>query len=138
MNSANVDNKGFSSLIKSLNIFQKPTNVYTTEEMKNSTFKKFPRYVKNKEAYGVKTQLHSSNAIPKPSEESKDTQREVIKEYVDRFVKGYMDSKGFEKVLRSKNINPNIEEINKHIRSATSGNVNHKELMQSLLKYKNE
>ena len=138
MNSANVDKLGFSNLVKSLNIFHKPTNKFTTAEMKNSTLKKFPRYVKNKDGFVAPTQMHSSNVLNVDNTERNDMKKDMLKEYVDKFAKGQIDSKKFESILREKNINPNIEEISKHIRVSNSGNVNHKELLFSVMKYKNE
>jgi hypothetical protein len=142
--SANEDNKDFKTILKSLGIFNRPTRypAFSTEDMKNATLNKFPRFVKNKEDTPVKTPMHTDNTFLGEEHKSvfQDETQNVLKESVNKFVRGFIDSKAFEKVLSENKINPKIEEINKHIRNSQvgTGPINYKELMIGVMKYKNE
>lgn len=139
MKTGHQDNKGFKNIIKSLGLTTKHTYhpTFTHEDIKNSTLTKFPRFIKEKEINLVKTPMHTTNNFFSHGETniylSKD---KSVKEFVRKFTKGEINGKTFENSLRNKNINPEIEEINKHIKSANTGPVKFNELMSSVLKYK--
>ncbi len=145
--SAKVDQKDFKSIMKSLDIFNRPTYhpTFTNDDIKNSTNKnKFPRYIREKETKIVVTPMHThsnflshpevTNSISKVKVKGKD----LLIEFVNKFVKGHIDAKTFETSLKETNVNPEIEEIKKHIKSSETGPVKYKELMFSVMKYKNE
>jgi len=102
---AGRDKKTFSGLLQSLDILKKKpmARAFTVQQIKDSTAKRFPRYVRNKK-YKV------------PEHEVDDVQDNVTK-----FLKRQIDSNAFEGFLREKNINPNIEEIRKYVRSHEAG-----------------
>ena len=136
MKSAKEDKKDFKNIIKNLGIFNRPTYhpEFTTDDIKNSTAKKYPRFIKQKAANEIKTPMHTERNFFGNFESKSDHKKEVLKEYVNQFTKGFIDSTTFENALKSKNINPEIEEIKKHIRTASTG-MSHKGLMCSVMKY---
>jgi hypothetical protein len=144
MKSAKEDKKDFKNIVKSLDIFHRPTNHpnFSNDELKNSTEKKFPRYIRHKVSMSIKTPMNTgSDFLSHPLERDIKLHNEPqknLKEHVNQFARGHLDSKQFEDGLRERNVNPNMEEIKKHIRSASMGSVNYKDLMVSVMKYKEE
>lgn len=150
MNSANEDRKSFKTVVQSLGIISKSSKdnnypEFTAEEYKNSTPSRFHKNFlgnKAKDQINFKNPTYHSTALPSNLNGYVETGSKslggmnIVKDYVNKFVKGYMDSKGFEAALKEKNINPHIEEISKHIRKASSGQMGHSDLMFSVMKYK--
>jgi hypothetical protein len=141
MKKANSDKKDFKSIVTSLGIFNKQTYYppFSNDDMKTSTLKKYPRYIKNKETNSNFSPTFVDNNVFNANKNFKNegTTRVELKEIVNKFSKGQMDVKTFEKSLKEKNINPEICDINRQIRFAENGAVNHKELMHSVLKNDN-
>jgi hypothetical protein len=141
MKTANGDKKDFKSIIDSLGIFNKKTYYppYSNDDLKNSTLKKFPRYIKNKEANTNFSPTFTDNNVlnAQKNYRSEPSNREDLKDIVNKFSKGQMDIKTFENSLKEKNVNPEISDISRQIRFAQNGAVNHKELMHTVLKNDN-
>jgi len=109
--------------------------------MKNSTQTKFHRFNKEKNAIQqFKSPTHISNALPSKmngqAEKNENfDENPKLKQCVNQFIKGQLNSEDFQNALREQNVNPEIEEIHKHIKKAGSGSVGHKELMFNVMKH---
>lgn len=127
MKTTKEDNKTFVEIIKSLGILQKKDSmpVYSTQAIQESTSTKFPRYKRDLDKRSV--DLTANTTL---------TGKYSLRDSVNKFSRGYLDVSDFERILKEKNINPNTQEINKCIKDAKHGGVNHKELMFSVLRYK--
>jgi len=121
--SAARDCKNFTGLIRSLGILKDDkvrAPKFTANQMKNSTAKKYPRYVRNK-SYNVPE--HESN---------------VIQDSVTSYLKRQITSQDLQTVLRDNNINPGVEEINKFVRNHDAGiNVKMTDLLFAIKKIGN-
>jgi len=121
--SAARDCKNFTGLVRSLGILKDDkvrAPKFTANQMKNSTAKKFPRYVRNK-SYNVPE--HESN---------------VIQDSVTSYLKRQITSQDLQTVLRDNNINPGVEEINKFVRNHDAGiNVKMTDLLFAIKKIGN-
>jgi hypothetical protein len=122
-NSAGRDNKTFAGLIKSLGILKddkQKAPVFTANQIKNSCAKRYPRYVRNR---SYKVPEHKADAI---------------QDSVSAYLKRQINSHELSGVLRENNINPNIEEINKYIRSHDAGiNVKFNDMLFAVKKLNN-
>jgi hypothetical protein len=140
--SAKEDKKDFKNIMKSLDIFHRPTYHpgFSNEEIKTSTEKKFPRYIRHKASNSIVTPMHTGTYFLSHNEsqnKEKLDSKKNLKQSVDNYAKGYIDTNQFEEELKQGKVNPNMEEIKKHIRSAsTGGHINYKDLMFSVMKYK--
>jgi len=138
MKSANEDKKDFKSIIKSLGIFEKSCQhhpLFTKDDIKNSNNKKFPRYIREKENNKLSTPMHTCNNFLGNYFTAKNENTEALQDSINKFSKGIIDTKQLETDLKNINIDPNINEISKHIKNLEKGALNHKELMKNVMKF---
>jgi hypothetical protein len=131
--------KNFTAIIKEIDILNKnKTNMplfNKNEVLKENQPSQFGRYKKN-----VKPDASCNIRFPWDNraklEKKSNPEKEALKNIVNDLVAGKIEMKEFESNLYNHNINPRTETINKHLRSAKAGSLNHKELMCSILNYK--
>lgn len=128
------DHKDFKTIIKILDIYpKKETTGYTIDEIKNSTSKRFPRYVKDKDhnPNGTPMQLHTNNIFGKQEVKSDNN---GLREMVNKYIKGELNRNQFEQELNKNQFNPQVEEIQKILRHSNEG-VYHSHLMFNVMRF---
>jgi hypothetical protein len=141
MSSAKEDKMNFKEVISSLGLISQPNlyyPAYTNKQILSSTTKKYPRYIKDKENNNTKTPMFTDSSFFGATDQDPNKEVKIlITEGVDKYVKGEINDKEFEKQMKRLNINSNVEEISKNIRAVNNGpsNKDHRNLLFSVLKY---
>lgn len=113
-----TDGKDFTTILKHIDILKNPGETTKSKIQYSNKHNKFKR-----DRTPPKTKLNQEDPLYD------------IKKWTLKLANGSITPDNYRSFLSENNINPNIEEINKHLRAGESGRINFNDLMFSIMRF---